>query len=128
MPKPPQKYQVLPLPIVEKTARKILSDEQRRVAINIAEELEEFPNVQHLDLDKCGEGIRVAFRSPEINKRGWLRGIFWIDDKERIIYFVDLFWKKTNKIALADVTRANYRIRRLRAELAKGIRPWSKAA
>jgi phage-related protein len=128
MPKLPQKYQVLPLPIVEKTARKILSDEQRRAAINIAEQLEDFPNVQHLDLDKCGEGIRVAFRSPEINKHGWLRGIFWIDDKERIIYFVDLFWKKTNKIALADVTRANHRIRRLRAELAKGIRPWSKAA
>jgi hypothetical protein len=128
MAKPPQKYQVLPLPIVEKAAKKILSDEQRRAAINIAEQLEDFPNVQHLDLDKCGEGIRVAFRSPEINKQGWLRGIFWIDDKERIIYFVDLFWKKTNKIALADVTRANYRIRQLRAELAKGIRPWSKAA
>jgi len=128
MAKPPQKYQVLPLPIVEKAAKKILSDEQRRAAINIAEQLEDFPNVQHLDLDKCGEGTRVAFRSQEINKQGWLRGIFWIDDKERIIYFVDLFWKKTNKIALADVTRANYRIRQLRAELKKGIKPWSKAA
>ena len=128
MPKPPQKYTVLPLPIVEKAAKKILNDEQRRAAINIAEQLEDFPNVQHLDLDKCGEGIRLAFRAPELNKQGWLRGIFWIDDKERIVYFVDLFWKKTNKIALADVTRANHRIRRLRAELLKGIRPWSKAA
>jgi len=126
--KPSQKYQVLPLPIVEKAAKKILNDEQRRTAINIAEQLEDYPNVQHLDLDKCGEGIRIAFRSPEINKQGWLRGIFWIDDKERVIYFVDLFWKKTNKIALADVLRANHRIRRLRAELANGIRPWSKAA
>jgi phage-related protein len=128
MSKPPQKYQVLPLPLVEKAAKKILNDEQRRAAINIAEQLEDYPNVQHLDLDKCGEGIRIAFRAPEINKRGWLRGIFWIDDKKRVIYFVDLFWKKTNKIALADVLRANHRIRRLRAELAKGIRPWSKAA
>ena len=128
MSKPPQKYQVLPLPLVEKAAKKILNDEQRRAAINIAEQLEDYPNVQHLDLDKCGEGIRIAFRSPEINKQGWLRGIFWIDDKERVIYFVDLFWKKTNKIASADVLRANHRIRRLRAELANGIRPWSKAA
>ncbi len=128
MRKPPQKYQVLPLPIVEKRAKNILTDEQRRAAIGIAEQLEDYPNVQHLDLDKCGEGIRIAFRSPEINKQGWLRGIFWIDDKERVIYFVDLFWKKTNQIALADVVRANHRIRRLRAELAKGIRPWSKAA
>jgi hypothetical protein len=128
MSKPPQKYQVLPLPLVEKAAKKILNDEQRRAAINIAEQLVDYPNVQHLDLDKCGEGIRIAFRSPEINKRGWLRGIFWIDDKKRVIYFVDLFWKKTNKIALADVLRANHRIRRLRAEIAKGIRPWSKAA
>ena len=128
MAKPPQKYQVLPLPIVEKAERKILNDEQRHAAIKIAEQLEDYPDVQHLDLDKCGEGIRIAFRSPEINKQGWLRGIFWIDDKERVIYFVDLFWKKTNKIALADVLRANHRIRRLRAELANGIRPWSKAA
>jgi phage-related protein len=128
MRKPPQKYQILPLPVVQKTAKKILNDEQRRAAINIAEQLDDYPNVQHLDLDKCGEGIRIAFRSPEINKQGWLRGIFWIDDKERIIYFVDLFWKKTNKIALADVIRANHRIRGLRARLAKGIRPWSKAA
>ena len=128
MSKPPQKYQVLPLPAVQKIAKKILNDEQRRAAINIAEQLEDYPNVQHLDLDNCGEGVRIAFRSPEINKQGWLRGIFWIDDKERIIYFVDLFWKKTNKIALADVIRANHRIRGLRAGLAKGIRPWSKAA
>jgi len=50
MAKLPQKYQVLPLPIVEKAAKKILSDEQRRAAINIAEQLEDFPNVQHLRL------------------------------------------------------------------------------
>jgi phage-related protein len=125
MPTTPKKYKVIPLPIVEKIAKKLLTDEQRRAAIKIAEQLEDFPNVAHVDLDKCGEGIRVAFESPEIDKQGWLRGIFWIDDKQRVIYFVDLFWKKTNRIAFADVTRANHRIRKLRTELAKGIKPWS---
>ena len=125
MPTTPKKYKVIPLPIVEKIAKKLLTDEQRRAAIKIAEQLEDFPNVAHLDLDKCGEGIRVAFESPKIDKQGWLRGIFWIDDKQRVIYFVDLFWKKTNRIAFADVTRANHRIRKLRTELAKGIKPWS---
>ena len=118
-----QKYKVLPLPAVEKLAKKILTDEQRRAAIRIARELEDFPNVQHLDLEKCGEGTRVAFRSPEINKQGWLRGVFWI-----VIYFVDIFWKKTNKVATADLIRISHRIRGLRAELAKGIKPWAKAA
>src|SRR5438552_9513723 len=97
MRRPHQKYQVLPLPIVEKAAKKILTDEERRAASNIAEQLENYPSVQHLDLDKCGEGIRIAFRSPEISKHGWLRGIFWIDDKERTIYFIDLFWKKNEQ-------------------------------
>jgi hypothetical protein len=128
MRKPPAKYTVLPLPLVQKSAKKILTDEQRVAAIRIAKRLEEYPDVAHLDLDRCGEGTRLAFDEPSINKQGWLRGIFWIDDKERVIYFVDLFWKKTNRIALADVIRANHRIRSLRAELAKGHRPWAKAA
>jgi hypothetical protein len=122
------KYTVLPLPIVETTAKKILTTEQLRAAIRIAEQLEDYPNVRQLDICPCGEGIRLAFGSAEIRKQGWLRGIFWVDDKDRFIYFVDLFWKSTNKIAFADVTRANHRIRQLRAELAKGIRPWSRAA
>ena len=125
---PAPSYTVLPLPIVERTAKKILTTDQLRAAIRIAEQLEDYPNVPQLDICRCGEGIRLAFDSVEIRKQGWLRGIFWVDDKDRFIYFVHLFWKSTNKITFADVTRANYRIRQLRAELAQGIRPWSRAA
>src|SRR6266446_2829329 len=92
-PTPVPKYTVLPLPIVERTAKKILTTDQLRGAIKIAEQLEDYPNVPELDICRCGEGIRLAFDSAEIGKRGWLRGIFWVDDKHRFIYFVDLFWK-----------------------------------
>jgi phage-related protein len=37
---------------------------------------------------------------------------------------VDIFWKKTNKVSLADIHRANDRIRRLKALLATGGDPW----
>ena len=61
---------------------------------------------------------------PAIGKQGWLRAIFWVDEKARTIYVVDLFWKKTNAVSTADKLRADDRIRRLKAELKKGQKPW----
>ena len=121
-------YKVFPLPVVQKWARKRLSVVQLREGIKLARRLRFYPDVPDLHIERCGDGMELRIEHPSIGKTGWLRAIFWIDEKAKTIYIVDLFWKKTNKIALADVTRANHRIRRLRAELAKGIRPWSKAA
>jgi hypothetical protein len=47
-----------------------------------------------------------------------------VDEKAKTIYVVDLFWKKTNAISIADRLRADDRIRRLKAELKKGQKPW----
>jgi phage-related protein len=68
--------------------------------------------------------MELRIEHPEIGKRGWLRAIFWIDERARTIYIVDLFWKKTNTISLADKLRANQRIRGLKAALAAGRKPW----
>ncbi len=50
--------------------------------------------------------------------------MFWIDEKSKAIYIVDLFWKKSNAISTADRLRANQRIRGLKQALARGQRPW----
>ena len=42
---------------------------------------------------------------PAIGKQGWLRAIFWVNDKEDDLCR-DLFWKKTNAISIADRFRA----------------------
>ena len=83
-----------------------------------------YPKVPGLEISRCGDGMELKIEHPKIGKQGWLRAIFWIDEKERTIYIVDLFWKKTNAISTADKVRANHRIRGLRLELAKGKRPW----
>jgi hypothetical protein len=118
-------YQVLPLPIVQKSAKKILSPAQLREGIKIARSLKFYPDVPDLEISRCGDGMELRIEHPKIGKQGWLRAIFWIDEKERTIYIVDLFWKKTNAISTADKLRANHRIRGLRLELAKGKRPWA---
>jgi phage-related protein len=53
-----------------------------------------------------------------------LRAIFWVHEASRTIYIVDLFWKKTNRVSVADVHRANHRIRQLKALLAADGHPW----
>jgi phage-related protein len=77
-----------------------------------------------LEIERCGDGLELRFESPIINRQGWLRAIFWVHDKSRTIYIVDLFWKKTNKVSVADIHRANHRIRQLKALLAAGGGPW----
>ena len=117
-------YKVLPLPVVQKTAKKILTTAQLRAAIREANALRFYPNVPDLDIKPCGEGMELVVEDPAIGKQGWLRAMFWVDEKAKTIYVVDLFWKKTNAISTADKLRADDRIRRLKAELKKGQRPW----
>ena len=58
--------------------------------------------------------MELVVEDPAIGKQGWLRAIFWVDEKAKTIYVVDLFWKKTNAISIADRLRADDRIRRLK--------------
>ena len=117
-------YKVLPLPVVQKTAKKILTIAQLRAAIREASALRFYPNVPDLHIKPCGEGMELVVEDPAIGKQGWLRAIFWVDEKAKTIYVVDLFWKKTNAISTADKLRADDRIRRLKAQLRKGQKPW----
>ena len=117
-------YKVLPLPVVQKAAKKILTTAQLRAAIREAHALRFYPNVPDLNIKPCGEGMELVVEDPAIGKQGWLRAIFWVDEKARTIYVVDLFWKKTNAVSTADKLRADDRIRRLKAELKKGQKPW----
>jgi len=68
--------------------------------------------------------MELRIEHPSIGKQGWLRAIFWIDEKSKTIYVVDIFWKKSNAISTADRLRANQRIRELKQALARGQRPW----
>jgi phage-related protein len=115
--KPKAKYRVLPLPVVQREARKLLSSQQLREGIGLAKMLQRYPDVPELGIEPCGDGMELRLESPAINPQGWLRAIFWIHEKNRTIYIVDLFWKKTNKVTTADLQRANHRIRQLKAQL-----------
>jgi hypothetical protein len=124
MPSRASRYKVLPLPIVQKTAKKILTTSQLHAAIREARILRFYPSVPDLDIKPCGDGMELVVEDPTIGQKGWLRAIFWIDEKAKIIYVVDLFWKKSNVISTADRLRANLRIRGLKQALAHGHRPW----
>lgn len=115
---PKSSYRVLPLPVVQKDAKKRLSAQQLREGIQLAKRLRNYPSVPDLSIQPCGEGMELRLESPAINPQGWLRAIFWVDEKNRTIYIVDLFWKKTNKVTVADLHRAHHRIRQIKAELA----------
>ncbi len=117
-------YRVLPLPVAQKWARKELSRSQLRAGIKLARQLRFYPDVPDLGLEPCGDGMELRIEHPEIGKRGWLRAIFWIDEKSRTIYIVDIFWKTGNAISTADKLRANHRIRGLKASLMAGEKPW----
>lgn len=117
-------YQVLPLPVVQKWAKKALSRSQLWAGIALARQLRFYPDVPDLRIEPCGDGMELRIEHPEIGKRGWLRAVFWIDEKSGTIYLVDLFWKKTNAFSTADKLRASHRIRGLKAALVAGKRPW----
>ena len=117
-------YQVLPLPRVQQDALKLLSKEQLREGIRLANNLRFYPRVPDLDIERCGLGYELRVEHPVINKQGWLRAAFWIHETSKTIYVVDLFWKKTNKLSTADLARIDYRIRQLKLRLAEGEKPW----
>lgn len=117
-------YQVLPLPQVQKWAKRNLSREQLRAGINLARTLRFYPDIPDLSVERCGDGMELRVEHPSIGKQGWLRAVFWVEEKAKMIYVVDLFWKKTNSISTADRLRADHRIRGLRSELKKGSKPW----
>jgi hypothetical protein len=118
------RYKVQPLPVAQKWAKKALSTVQLREGIKLARALQFYPNVPELDIERCGDGMELRIEHPSIGKQGWLRAIFWIYEKEKTIYIVDVFWKKKNAISPADKLRANHRIRALKAALARGEKPW----
>jgi phage-related protein len=117
------RFKVLPLPVVQKWAKKELSRLQLRAGIKLARQLRFYPNVPDLSLEPCGDGMELRIEHPEIGRRGWLRAIFWVDQESKTIYLVDLFWKKTNAISTADKLRANHRIRGLKVALVAGKKP-----
>jgi hypothetical protein len=88
------KYKVLPLPVVQKWAKHELSREQLRAGINLARRLRFYPRVPDLSIGRCGQGAELRIEHPSIGRKGWLRAIFWVDEKTKTIYIVDLFWKK----------------------------------
>lgn len=110
-------YTVIPLSVVKREAKKMLTPQQLREGICLAKLLRNYPSVPELSIGPCGDGMELRLESPAINPQGWLRAIFWIHEKKREIYIIDLFWKKTNKVTIADLHRANHRIRQLKLEL-----------
>lgn len=114
---PRLKYRVVPLAVVQRDAKKLLTSQQLREGIGLAKLLKNYPSVRELHIKPCGEGMELELESPAINPQGWLRAIFWVHKKSRTIYIVDLFWKKTNKVTTADLHRANHRIRLLKAQV-----------
>ena len=98
-------YKVLPLPVVQKWAKHELSREQLRAGINLARKLRLYPHVPDLSIGPCGDGMELRIKHPLIGKQGWLRAIFWIDEKAKTIYIVDLFWKKENESDCRSVAR-----------------------
>ncbi len=116
--KPKSSFRVLPLPVVQRDAKKLLTVRQLREGIALTKGLRHYPTISGLSIGRCGEGMELRLESPAINPQGWLRAIFWVHEKSLTIYIVDLFWKKTNKVTIADLHRANHRIRQLRAALA----------
>jgi len=68
--------------------------------------------------------MELRLESKSLDRQGWLRGMFFVHDKTKTIYIVDLFWKKTNKVSIADLHRINHRVRQLKSLLSAGGQPW----
>ena len=118
------RYRVLPLPRVQREAKKLLTAQQLAEGVTLTKQLRYYPDVPDLSIEPCGDGMELRLEGEAINRQGWLRAIFWTHDASKTIYVVDLFWKKTNKVSVADLHRINHRIRQLKALLAGGGQPW----
>ena len=122
--RPKPRYRVLPLPLVQREAKKLLTADQLREGIALARRLRFYPEIPDLSIEPCGDGMELRLEAKAINRQGWLRAMFWVHEKSRTIYIVDLFWKKTNKVNVADLHRVNHRIGWLKLLLAKPGDPW----
>jgi phage-related protein len=118
------RYRVLPLPRVQREAKKLLSKTQLREAIRLTKRLRYFPQIPELSVEPCGLGMELRIEHPVIGQQGWLRAIFWVHEAKRTIYVTDVFWKKTSKIPIADRARSDHRIRQLKLLLGGGNNPW----
>lgn len=118
------RYKVLPLPRVQRDAKKLLSPEQLVEGIALAKRLRFYPSVSELSIEPCGEAMELRLEGKALNRQGWLRAMFYIHEPAKTIYIVDLFWKKSNAISIADKHRIDYRVRQLKALLASGEHPW----
>lgn len=121
------RYRVLPLPRVQREAKKLLTPQQLAEGIAVAKQLRFYPAVPHLSIEPCGEAMELRLESKSLNQQGWLRAMFFVNDRDKTIYVVDLFWKKTNKVSLADLHRINYRVRQLKSVLSAGGHPWKSS-
>ena len=102
----------------------MLTPAQLREGIKLVQKLRFYPEVPDLSIEPCGDGFELRVEGKAINQQSWLRSIFWVHDASRSIYVVDLFWKRTNQVSAADKHRANHRIRKLKALIARGGHPW----
>jgi phage-related protein len=118
------RYRVLPLPRVQREAKKLLTRHQLAEGIALAKEPRYYPDVPMLGIEPCGDAMELRIESKSVDRQGWLRAMFYIHERGRTIYVVDLFWKKTNKVSIADLNRINHRVRQLRALLSRGGNPW----
>lgn len=118
------RYRVLPLPRVQREAKKLLSARQLVEGIAVAKQLRYYPDVPLLRIEPCGQAMELRLESQSLDRQGWLRAIFFIDDQSKTIYIVDLFWKKTNRVSFADLHRIDHRVRQLKSLLSAGGHPW----
>lgn len=121
------RYLVLPLPRVQREAKKQLTPQQLVEGIAIAKQLRYYPAVPHLSIEPCGQAMELRLESKSLDQQGWLRAMFFVDNGSKTIYIVDLFWKKTNKVSVADLHRVNHRVRQLKAMLSAGGHPWKSS-
>src|SRR5258706_15687048 len=117
-PQPKTTYRPLPLPRAQREAKKLLTADQLREGTALARQLRFYPNIPDLSIEPCGDGMELRLEAKAINRQGWLRAVFWVHEKTRTIYIVDLFWKKTNKVSVADLHRIKHRVQWLKLLLA----------
>src|SRR4051812_44703758 len=87
----PLPYRVLPLPRVQREAKSLLTSQQLVAAIRYAKRLQSYPDIPEVSISPCGIGMELRVEHSLIGRQGWLRAMFWIHERSRTIYIVDLF-------------------------------------
>ena len=121
------RYKVLPLPRVQREARKLLSPQQLAEGIALTKRLRYYPGVPELSIEPCGEAMELRLEGKALDRQGWLRAMFYVHEPTKTIYIVDLFWKKSNAISIADRHRVDHRVRKLKSLLLAGEDPWKSS-